>query len=141
MLKAVLDTSVLVSAFLKPDGINGRILGQAKDCYQLYLSEGILSETTRVIFTYQRIRKKYLYSDRDAEEFLGSLIAVAHQVLKELPRIKIIEKDPDDDPILACALKTRADYIVSKDAHLKDLEEYQGIKIVSSQEFLEILKM
>jgi predicted nucleic acid-binding protein len=48
MLKAVLDTSVLVSAFLKPDGINGRILGLAKDSDQLYLSEEILNETTRV---------------------------------------------------------------------------------------------
>jgi len=37
------------------------------------------------------------------------------------------------------ALKAKADYLVSKDDHLKDLKEYKGIKIVSSQEFLEIL--
>jgi predicted nucleic acid-binding protein len=57
-----------------------------------------------------------------------------------VPRIKVIEKDPKDDPVLACDLKIEADYIVSKDDHLTDLREYQRINIVSSQEFLEVLK-
>ena len=32
--------------------------------------------------------------------------------------IDIIKNDPDDNIILACALKARADYIVSGDKHL-----------------------
>lgn len=52
----------------------------------------------------------------------------------------MIEKDPKDDAVLACAVKVEADYIASKDDHLNDLKEYRGIKIVSSQEFLELLK-
>jgi predicted nucleic acid-binding protein len=58
MLKAVLDTSILVSAFLKHSGVNARVLQQAKDRFQLYLSEDILEETIRVLLTYERIRKK-----------------------------------------------------------------------------------
>ena len=42
--------------------------------------------------------------------------------------------------MIACVLKVKANYIISKDDHLKDLKEYRGIKIVSSQEFLELLK-
>ena len=42
MVKAVLDTSILVSAFLKHSWINAKVLQQAKDRYQLYLSEEIL---------------------------------------------------------------------------------------------------
>lgn len=71
---------------------------------------------------------------------IATLRVVAKQVLKKLPKIRVIEKDPKDDPVLACALKVKADYIVSKDDHLKDLKEYRGIKIVSNQEFLEPLK-
>lgn len=71
---------------------------------------------------------------------MANLRVVAKEVLKKLPKIKVIERDPKDDPVLACALKVEADYIVSKDDHLKDLKEYRGIKIVSSQEFLELLK-
>ncbi len=140
MLKAILDTSILVSAFLKHEGVNAKVLLGAKDRYQLYLSEDILEETSLVLLTYERIRKKYRYSDEEALEYLTTLRVVAKEVLKKLPKIRVIERDPKDDPVLACALKVKADYIVSKDDHLKDLKEYRGIKIVSSQEYLELIK-
>jgi hypothetical protein len=140
MLKAVLDTSILVSAFLKNEGVNAKILLGAKDQYQLHLSEDILEETRLVLLTYERIRKKYHYGDDEALEYLAALRVVAEQVVKKLPKIRVIERDPKDDPVLACALKVKADYLVSKDDHLKDLKEYRGIKIVSSQDFLELLK-
>ncbi len=140
MLKTVLDTSILVSAFLKHEGVNARVLRGGKDQYQLYLSEDILEETSLVLLTYERIRKKYHYTDDEALEYLETLRVIAREVIKKLPKIRVIERDPKDDPVLACALKVNADYIVSKDNHLKDLKEYQGIKIVSSQELLELLK-
>ena len=140
MLKAVLDTSILVSAFLKHEGVNAKILLGGKDQYELFLSENILAETKLVLLTYERIRKKYHYTDDEVLEYLETLRVVAKQVLEKLPKIRVIEKDPKDDPVLACALKVRVDYIVSKDDHLRDLKEYRGIRIVSSQEFLELLK-
>ena len=45
MIKVVLDTSVLVSAFLKPGGVNARILQKGENDFQLCLSEKILEET------------------------------------------------------------------------------------------------
>lgn len=140
MLKAVLDTSILVSAFLRQNGINAKILYQGKDFYHLYLSEEILEETTQVLLTYDRIRKKYHYSDEEAVGYLETLIIIATEVIKRLPKIRVIKNDPKDNHVLACGLKSKADYIVSKDEHLTDLKEYQGIKIVSSRDFLEILK-
>lgn len=140
MLKAVLDTSVLVSAFLKSDGVNANVLQKGERYYELYLSEEILEETGVVLLTYNRIRKKYHYADDEVLEYLRTLKIVAMQVVGKLPQVKEVKEDPKDDHILACGLKIRADYIVSKDDHLINLAEYQGIKIVSSREFLEILK-
>ena len=140
MPKAVLDTSILVSAFLRQSGINARILYHGKKLYHLYLSEEILEETTRVLFTYDRIRKKYHYSDEEARKYLETLIITATEVVKKLPKIEIMKEDPKDNHVLACGVKSKADYIVSKDVHLTDLKKYQGIKTVSSQEFLDILK-
>jgi putative PIN family toxin of toxin-antitoxin system len=140
MLKAVLDTSILVRAFLKHEGVNAKVLLGGKDQFELFLSEDILAETKLVLLTYERIRKKYHYTDDEVLEYLETLRAVAKQVLEKLPKIRVIERDPKDDPVLACALKAIVDYIVSKDDHLKDLKEYRGIRIVSSQEFLELLK-
>lgn len=45
-----------------------------------------------------------------------------------------VSRDPDDDHVLACALAARADYVVSGDADLLDLEQYQGIRIVTASE-------
>ncbi len=72
MLKAVLDTSILVSAFLKHEGINAKIFLGAKDQYHLYLSEDILEETSLVLLRYERIRKKYHYSDDCGRQLRGS---------------------------------------------------------------------
>jgi uncharacterized protein len=52
----------------------------------------------------------------------------------------VIENDPDDDHVLACAVAAQADLIVSGDKHLHSLGgQYQGIRIVSAAEALQIL--
>jgi len=41
--------------------------------------------------------------------------------------------------VLACAVAARVDYLISGDNHLRKLGSYEGIKILSPSEFLEIL--
>ena len=43
-----------------------------------------------------------------------------------------ITRDPTDDQVLATALAAQADYIVSGDAHLRDLQCFQGIAIITA---------
>jgi putative PIN family toxin of toxin-antitoxin system len=138
-LRAVLDTSVLAAAFLKRGGVNDRVLQEGGKGYELHLSEAILEELHRVLLGYPRIRGRYPYSDEDVEEFIQRLREASH-VISSWPKLEVIEEDPKDDMVLACALEVGADYIVSKDEHLKGLKEYQGIKIVSTDEFLKLLR-
>ena len=49
-------------------------------------------------------------------------------------------RDPDDDKFLACALDGAAYYVVSGDSDLLSMREYKGIKIVTANEFLDLLK-
>jgi hypothetical protein len=53
-------------------------------------------------------------------------------------RIAVIVDDPDNR-ILECAEEGRADFIISGDHHLTDLEDYQGIKIVAPATFLALI--
>jgi len=53
--------------------------------------------------------------------------------------IAVIAHEPDNR-ILECAMEGQADYIISGDKHLLDLKTYQGIKIVTLAEFLEIFE-
>jgi len=54
--------------------------------------------------------------------------------------VKVIADDPDDDKFLACATEGGADYVVSGDHHLLNLNSYQGICIVTPAAFLHVLK-
>ncbi len=44
--------------------------------------------------------------------------------------------DPDDDHILAAAIETQSEFIVSEDRHLLGLGIWRGIKIVSRTEMM-----
>jgi len=68
-LRAVLDTSVLVAAFLHPAGVNGRVLALAGERYELCLSTGILAEVRKVL-SYPRLRR-YGYSEEEVEGSSG----------------------------------------------------------------------
>jgi len=51
-------------------------------------------------------------------------------------KIKVIKEDPSDNKFLECAIKSGADYIISGDKHLKDLGQFEEIKILSVTKFL-----
>src|SRR5215211_2723248 len=125
MPKAIFDTTVLVSAFLTRTGISRQLLYEAQaGAFRICLAEEILDETQRVLLEYPRIRKRYKYSDAAVIEYI-SLLRVVAQVITKLPRIKNIVRDPNDDMLIACAVKAKAQYIVSRDKDLLDLGSYQ----------------
>ena len=61
------------------------------------------------------------------------------EVVSAAISLSVIKADPDDDRVLECAVAGRADYIVSGDKHLLNLAEYQGIRILTLREFMDIL--
>jgi len=133
MLKVVPDTNVLVSAAThvgKPRklvdfALNGEVA--------LLVSMEILSEFKKVI-----AREKFKLSRSQQAvfiEFMSSLAAVVDVRSKFK-----VARDPKDNIVLNCAYDGRADYIVSGDRDLLALREFKGIKIVSVDEILAILK-
>jgi predicted nucleic acid-binding protein len=63
------------------------------------------------------------------------------EMVADLPALRVVAGDPKDDPIIATAVVAKADYLVTGDrAHLLPIREYQGIRIVSPREFLEVLE-
>jgi predicted nucleic acid-binding protein len=70
-LRAVLDSTVLVSAFLTPSGPADALIDQAKAGRVTgAVAEEILAETARVLLTAERIRQRYPYTDADVQEYL-----------------------------------------------------------------------
>ncbi len=138
MLTAVLDTNILVSTLVVPIGKPAQIVTRAFERqFALLLSEEILQETRNALHR-KHIQKRFHPTDQDIESFLARLRA--NCVLISIQHIEnIIPQDPPDNVILACAVGGKADYIVSGNKHLLDLEKHRGVKIVTPAQFLEIL--
>lgn len=140
MPKAVLDSSVLVSAFLTKAGVSVQLLRHAQaGTFRLCLAPEILEETQRVLLEYSRIRKRYHYTDQTALDYVRLLSFVA-EMITELPPVKAVPRDPNDDMVIACAVKAKASYLVTRDKDLLSLGGYEQIQILSSEKFLGVCR-
>jgi putative PIN family toxin of toxin-antitoxin system len=52
----------------------------------------------------------------------------------------VVEADPDDDAVLACAVAARAEVVVSGDRELLALESYEGIPIITAAQLMARLR-
>jgi uncharacterized protein len=127
MAKAVLDSSVLISAFLTPQGAPGRILDAAeRGVFVVCLSPEILTETHHVLVREPKLRARYGYGEEQVEAFCDGLVAVA-ELVSGLPELAgAVPLDPKDDVIVATAVAAGADYLVTGDRRqLLALGQYQ----------------
>ena len=136
---AVLDSTVLVSAFLTPDGAADAVLQEAiSDRFICCLAEAILEETSRRL-SLPRLQQRYIYGTGDVEMF-KRMLRSSFLVLSDLPPLSGIVRDPNDDMILACAIATPASHVVTRDYDLLSLGTYEGIAIVTPEAFLTALR-
>ena len=83
-LTAVIDSTVLVSAFLTEGGVSAALLRSAREgVFLVFLSEDILIETQHTL-AYPRIRERYDYTDADVADFLNRL-RIAATLVGDLP--------------------------------------------------------
>ena len=140
-LRVVLDSNVLISVFLAQNRtlLSTELYRKCLLSDMLYTAEEILAETRRVLLERERIRRSHPYSDEQVERFIG-FVREDSTVVTNLPTLRVVERDPDDDMIIACAVVADADYIVSRDRDLLDLGEYAGIEIVAPETFIHRLR-
>ena len=137
-LRVVLDSVVAVSAFLT-EGLTADLVSQCQENVNLYTAEEILQEIRYVLLEKPHIRNRYTYSSNTVETFINYLTDIS-TVVTQLPKIRVIERDPKDDMIIACAVAASANYIISRDRDLLDLGNYQQIQIITPKEFMQILR-
>ena len=104
----------------------------------MYLCDEILDETKRVLLRSGRNRKRYRYTDADVATYVAELAQLA-TVVADLPTITIV-RDPNDDMVVACTIAADANYIVTRDKDLLDLQRYRDITILSPEDLLARLR-
>lgn len=135
MPRVVLDVNVIVSAAIRPTGAPGRIVAAwHRDELELITSHRINSKLDEVLHR-PHIAEVSAMNEDDIRDLLALLEGRAI-VVPHLLQLRVVEQDPEDDTILIAAVEGRADCIISGDAHLKSLGQYQGIPILSPAEFV-----
>ena len=141
MIKAVFDSTALISAFLTRSGVTGELVDLAGKAFVLTLAPEIVAETRRKLLTSKRIRGRYGYTDEEVERYCSGLAVVTGgNMMRGLPRLSGVVRDPNDDVIVAAALVAQADYLVTRDKDLLSLGGYQGIRMITPEAFRGILR-
>lgn len=138
-LKAVIDTNVMISVAFARKGLARKLRNMiADDAFILVTSKAILRELYEVLH-YPHIVDRFKPTKEDINEFVGMIIDHA-MITKGTYSVKDITEDPKDDMFIACALEGNADYIVSRDPHLRNIKHYQGIQIIDATTFISKVK-
>ena len=136
MIRVVLDTNTLISALLF-SGTASRLipLWQSRRIIVL-VSKAILEEYLRVL-----AYPKFKLTDAEIRALAEEQLLPFVDTVRVRRRLAVVQRDPEDDRFLECAVAGRAKYIVTGDRDLRELESYRGAVILTVGEFLERTKL
>lgn len=132
-MRVVIDTNVWVSRLLLAGSAAAQAVDRALERFDVMVSEPLVEELTEVLSWGKFDR---YVSVRDREEFLRRIL----QIAKIAPVLSEVDdcRDPDDNRLLALALDSESDCILTGDGDLLLLNPWRGVRIVSPREFLDI---
>lgn len=128
-MQAVFDTNVLVSALFWRGSPHALLEEVRNGCIALITNPTLLAELTDVIgrAKFEAILKR---THTSREQALAQVRQLA-EVIDPPPLKRRVWRDPDDDAVLALALASTADWIVSGDDDLLVLQTFEGIAIIT----------
>ena len=134
--KVFLDTSALLSGLNSPYGASGFLLSLSKlGKIEAVISHEVIAEAERVI------KRKFPLLEMPFLSFLATRIAITKKVTrKEIASAFEIVRS-EDAPILAGAMKAKADFLITLDKKFQRLAENKTeIRVLSPGEFLYFFK-
>ncbi|MFH0845588.1 MAG: putative toxin-antitoxin system toxin component, PIN family [Pseudomonadota bacterium] len=125
-----MDTNVFVSSFF--GGNPRKVIDLWKSGeVTLCLSKPIVDEYIKVL------RRLGLQNENELGELLGLFAHGFHVIFTaETPELHVVEKDPDDNKFIECAVALKAEFVITGDKPLTAIQDYMSIKIVSPKNFL-----
>jgi putative PIN family toxin of toxin-antitoxin system len=133
MLRVVIDTNVYISA-LNFGGVPEEIIALARrGDIALFISEPILNEIEGVL------HRKFAWTRARSRQALAEIQRFT-TVVKTSEMLAVITEDESDNRILECGLAAGAELLISGDSHLKALNQFRNILILSPRAFLDLAR-
>jgi len=126
MVTIVVDTNLLIAGMWNKDSASLRIIedviaGRAKAVY----SPRIKDEN---LFILQKVKAPREYLDRIFKFYDLS------QIVRPTTAVNA-SRDRSDNRFLEAAIAGKADYVVTNDMHLLELEEFEGVRMIRPREY------
>jgi putative PIN family toxin of toxin-antitoxin system len=138
-LRAVIDTNLFISGLFARDSLAAQLQNLwINQEFELVTSIEIIKEISRVL-NYPRIKDHFKPKDKNIKRFFRLVFRKA-VIAKDIYKTDRITDDPTDNKFLACALEKNADYIVSRDPHLRNIKHFHGVQIVDAKTFIKKVK-
>ncbi len=130
-MRVVIDTNVLISATFWP-GKPKQLLNQVRRGKIIFLTSEVLLAELKEVLT--REDKPFKLSAKESERVAAEIRDLAevvqpHNVVSRC-------RDETDNRVLECAVDGRADWIITGDRHLLELQSFEGIEITTVANFL-----
>ncbi len=126
----VLDTNVFIAAYFNRKSASARIIDLCLENKHKLIFSPRLRKELRLIL-------KNVRAEREFREKIRSLFVNASKV-KPTKKVFTVKEDPEDNKFLECALEGEADYLITSDRHLLELEEFAQTKICKPTQFLKL---
>ena len=128
-MRVVYDTNIIISGlFWKGLPYKCLLLAKAKEV-ELFLCEEILSELS------EKLIAKFHFTELEVKRITEEIKSFS-KIVSIKGNLKVVKEDRDDDNVIECAYNSKADFIVSGDAHLLKIKRYKRIKILNAKDFL-----
>ena len=127
-MNVTFDNNVLLSAFLWDGSVSQKLMFELirRGDVKFYVSEDILNEFREVL------KRDFSYADGEIEELVKS-VKLVFEVISAKVKKNIVKADPDDDIVIACALKSKSSYIITYDDVLLKMKSYKNIVIITPE--------
>jgi putative PIN family toxin of toxin-antitoxin system len=130
--RVVIDSNVLISARLSPQGSPGRLLAAWLDGrFELIVSPALLVELAGVL---ERRKFRRWVTVEEARAF-AQMLQISATILDDPPQQHHDVRDPDDSYLVTLARSAKADYLVSGDGDLTSLQSPQP-PVITPADFL-----
>ena len=125
-MKVVIDTNILINGSSDESSYAFRIIQEIIDGrLEAYATHQTMGENR------QMLRK--LVKDREYKEMLEDFFTKLN-IVKVYQHLAIVS-DLEDNKLFESAISSGADYIISEDKEVLEVEEYHGTKVITPGEF------
>ena len=131
-MKVFFDSNIYIAEALLGRAAERMIRATRRARWRIFTSHYIVHEVSEVLTLVLR------FSHRLAS--LTSRRILRRAALARIAKQARVPRDPDDSPVLQAALGCGADYLVTNDRHLLELDPYKGLRIISMSAYHQLLQ-